>query len=84
MEKKKSVIDRLEHAFNKAEQHLGIERLLDPEGNTHTHGCHHITFHAFHSCTLIGPVKHDLSLGIAMATTEVTLDEALTSDAESD
>lgn len=33
VEKKTSVIDRLEHAFNKAEQHLGIERLLDPEGN---------------------------------------------------
>lgn len=33
VEKKMSVIDRLEHAFNKAEQHLGIERLLDPEGN---------------------------------------------------
>ncbi|XP_039649481.1 dystrophin isoform X9 [Perca fluviatilis] len=31
VEKKTSVIDRLEHAFNKAEQHLGIERLLDPE-----------------------------------------------------
>ncbi|KAM6958012.1 dystrophin isoform 1-T1 [Tautogolabrus adspersus] len=31
MEKKMSAIDRLEHAFNKAEQHLGIERLLDPE-----------------------------------------------------
>ncbi|XP_047432918.1 dystrophin isoform X3 [Mugil cephalus] len=29
--KKASPIDRLEHAFNKAEQHLGIERLLDPE-----------------------------------------------------
>lgn len=33
VEKKMSVIDRLEHAFSKAEQHLGIERLLDPEGN---------------------------------------------------
>ncbi|XP_068612642.1 dystrophin isoform X3 [Brachionichthys hirsutus] len=31
VEKKTSVTDRLEHAFNKAEQHLGIERLLDPE-----------------------------------------------------
>uniref|UniRef100_A0A3B5BBY7 Dystrophin n=1 Tax=Stegastes partitus TaxID=144197 RepID=A0A3B5BBY7_9TELE len=31
VEKKMSAIDRLEHAFNKAEQHLGIERLLDPE-----------------------------------------------------
>uniref|UniRef100_A0A4W6EVR1 Dystrophin n=1 Tax=Lates calcarifer TaxID=8187 RepID=A0A4W6EVR1_LATCA len=31
VEKKTSAIDRLEHAFNKAEQHLGIERLLDPE-----------------------------------------------------
>ncbi|XP_038572178.1 dystrophin isoform X9 [Micropterus salmoides] len=31
VEKKTSPIDRLEHAFNKAEQHLGIERLLDPE-----------------------------------------------------
>ncbi|XP_075905519.1 dystrophin isoform X3 [Nelusetta ayraudi] len=31
VEKKMSVIDRLEHAFSKAEQHLGIERLLDPE-----------------------------------------------------
>ncbi|XP_055363081.1 dystrophin isoform X4 [Betta splendens] len=31
LEKKTSAIDRLEHAFNKAEQHLGIERLLDPE-----------------------------------------------------
>uniref|UniRef100_A0A3Q3VV99 Calponin-homology (CH) domain-containing protein n=2 Tax=Mola mola TaxID=94237 RepID=A0A3Q3VV99_MOLML len=29
--RKMSAIDRLEHAFNKAEQHLGIERLLDPE-----------------------------------------------------
>lgn len=37
MEKKTSAIDRLEHAFNKAEQHLGIEKLLDPEGNSHTH-----------------------------------------------
>lgn len=33
VEKKMSAIDRLEHAFSKAEQHLGIERLLDPEGN---------------------------------------------------
>ncbi|KAA8579709.1 hypothetical protein FQN60_006802, partial [Etheostoma spectabile] len=31
VEKKPSAIDRLEHAFSKAEQHLGIERLLDPE-----------------------------------------------------
>ncbi|KAK5847636.1 hypothetical protein PBY51_016746 [Eleginops maclovinus] len=31
VEKKTSAIDRLEHAFNKAEQHLGIDRLLDPE-----------------------------------------------------
>ncbi|XP_029380106.1 dystrophin isoform X8 [Echeneis naucrates] len=31
VEKKTSAIDRLEHAFNKAEQHLGIERLLDSE-----------------------------------------------------
>ncbi|XP_040028637.2 dystrophin isoform X7 [Gasterosteus aculeatus] len=31
VEKKTSAIDRLEHAFNKAEQHLGIVRLLDPE-----------------------------------------------------
>uniref|UniRef100_A0A3Q1EA72 Dystrophin-like n=1 Tax=Acanthochromis polyacanthus TaxID=80966 RepID=A0A3Q1EA72_9TELE len=31
VEKQTSTIDRLEHAFNKAEQHLGIERLLDPE-----------------------------------------------------
>uniref|UniRef100_M4A1S7 Dystrophin n=1 Tax=Xiphophorus maculatus TaxID=8083 RepID=M4A1S7_XIPMA len=31
VEKKTSAIDRLEHAFSKAEQHLGIERLLDPE-----------------------------------------------------
>ncbi|KAM7375197.1 hypothetical protein PAMA_014334 [Pampus argenteus] len=31
VEKTTSTIDRLEHAFNKAEQHLGIERLLDPE-----------------------------------------------------
>uniref|UniRef100_A0A8C6U9L0 Calponin-homology (CH) domain-containing protein n=1 Tax=Neogobius melanostomus TaxID=47308 RepID=A0A8C6U9L0_9GOBI len=31
VEKKTSAIDRLEHAFNKAEQHLGIEKLLDPE-----------------------------------------------------
>ncbi|CAN9498333.1 unnamed protein product [Ophioblennius macclurei] len=29
--KKTSPIDRLEHAFSTAEQHLGIERLLDPE-----------------------------------------------------
>lgn len=33
MEKKTSAVDRMEHAFSKAEQHLGIERLLDPEGN---------------------------------------------------
>ncbi|MEQ2311615.1 hypothetical protein AMECASPLE_022163 [Ameca splendens] len=31
VEKKTSAIDRLEHAFSKAEQHLGIERLLDSE-----------------------------------------------------
>ncbi|KAM4602180.1 dystrophin [Polymixia lowei] len=31
VEKKTSATDRLEHAFSKAEQHLGIERLLDPE-----------------------------------------------------
>ncbi|CAG04995.1 unnamed protein product, partial [Tetraodon nigroviridis] len=31
VERKTSVIDRLEHAFNTAEQHLGIDRLLDPE-----------------------------------------------------
>uniref|UniRef100_A0A3Q2PVA7 Calponin-homology (CH) domain-containing protein n=1 Tax=Fundulus heteroclitus TaxID=8078 RepID=A0A3Q2PVA7_FUNHE len=31
VEKKTSAIDRLEHAFSKAEQHMGIERLLDPE-----------------------------------------------------
>ncbi|KAF3857322.1 hypothetical protein F7725_009181 [Dissostichus mawsoni] len=31
VEKKTSAIDRLEHAFNKAEQHMGIDRLLDPE-----------------------------------------------------
>uniref|UniRef100_A0A3B3V808 Calponin-homology (CH) domain-containing protein n=1 Tax=Poecilia latipinna TaxID=48699 RepID=A0A3B3V808_9TELE len=31
VETKTSAIDRLEHAFSKAEQHLGIERLLDPE-----------------------------------------------------
>ncbi|XP_028281420.1 dystrophin isoform X2 [Parambassis ranga] len=37
MEKKTSAIDRLEHAFNKAEQHLGIERLLDPEDVAVTH-----------------------------------------------
>lgn len=59
VEKKTSAIDRLEHAFNKAEQHLGIERLLDPEGNTHTHT--HIFFfvfcffYTFQSCALIGP-----------------------------
>lgn len=35
MERKRSVIERLEHAFNTAEQHLGIDRLLDPEGNQH-------------------------------------------------
>ncbi|XP_041834285.1 dystrophin isoform X2 [Melanotaenia boesemani] len=28
---KKSMIDRLEYAFSKAEEHLGIDRLLDPE-----------------------------------------------------
>lgn len=33
VERKTSVIDKLEHAFNTAEQHLGIDRLLDPEGN---------------------------------------------------
>ncbi|XP_068446612.1 dystrophin isoform X5 [Clinocottus analis] len=37
VEKKTSAIDRLEHAFNKAEQHLGIERLLDPEDVTVPH-----------------------------------------------
>ncbi|XP_075333549.1 dystrophin isoform X3 [Odontesthes bonariensis] len=31
VEKKKSATDRLEHAFSKAQEHLGIERLLDPE-----------------------------------------------------
>ncbi|KAM6893218.1 dystrophin isoform 3-T3 [Lycodopsis pacificus] len=31
VEKKTTAIDRLEHAFNKAQQHLGIERLLDVE-----------------------------------------------------
>ncbi|XP_068575388.1 dystrophin isoform X3 [Cebidichthys violaceus] len=31
VETKTSAIDRLEHAFNKAQQHLGIERLLDVE-----------------------------------------------------
>uniref|UniRef100_A0A3Q3EFJ0 Dystrophin n=2 Tax=Kryptolebias marmoratus TaxID=37003 RepID=A0A3Q3EFJ0_KRYMA len=31
VEKKTSAMERLEHAFSKAEQHLGIERLLDPE-----------------------------------------------------
>ncbi|XP_077439439.1 dystrophin isoform X3 [Vanacampus margaritifer] len=31
VEAKASAIDRLEHAFSKAEQHLGIDRLLDPE-----------------------------------------------------
>ncbi|KAG7253733.1 hypothetical protein CRUP_011135, partial [Coryphaenoides rupestris] len=31
VEKKASAIDRLEHAFSRAEKHLGIERLLDPE-----------------------------------------------------
>uniref|UniRef100_A0A672IT38 Calponin-homology (CH) domain-containing protein n=1 Tax=Salarias fasciatus TaxID=181472 RepID=A0A672IT38_SALFA len=31
VEKKASATDRLEHAFTTAEQHLGIERLLDPE-----------------------------------------------------
>ncbi|XP_054599029.1 dystrophin isoform X5 [Nothobranchius furzeri] len=31
VEKKTSAIDRLEHAFSTAEQHLGIQRLLDPE-----------------------------------------------------
>ncbi|XP_056882091.1 dystrophin isoform X5 [Takifugu flavidus] len=31
VERKTSVIDKLEHAFNTAEQHLGIDRLLDPE-----------------------------------------------------
>uniref|UniRef100_A0A669AVD6 Dystrophin n=1 Tax=Oreochromis niloticus TaxID=8128 RepID=A0A669AVD6_ORENI len=31
VEKKTSAVDRMEHAFSKAEQHLGIERLLDPE-----------------------------------------------------
>ncbi|CAG5958699.1 unnamed protein product [Menidia menidia] len=28
---KKTATDRLEHAFSKAEEHLGIDRLLDPE-----------------------------------------------------
>ncbi|XP_019713008.1 dystrophin-like [Hippocampus comes] len=31
VEAKESAADRLEHAFSKAEQHLGIDRLLDPE-----------------------------------------------------
>uniref|UniRef100_A0A8C5EJ22 Dystrophin n=1 Tax=Gouania willdenowi TaxID=441366 RepID=A0A8C5EJ22_GOUWI len=31
LEKKTAAIDRLEHAFKMAEQHLGIDRLLDPE-----------------------------------------------------
>ncbi|KAK7893466.1 hypothetical protein WMY93_022618 [Mugilogobius chulae] len=56
VEKKTSAIDRLEHAFNKAEQHLGIERLLDPEGKyttpahkkhaAHTHQSQEL-FHPF-------------------------------------
>lgn len=61
--KKASAIDRLEHAFNKAEQHLGIERLLDPEGNMliHQHICSHASscrgkysklVKAFRSCFL--------------------------------
>lgn len=28
---------RLEHAFSVAQQHLGIDRLLDPEGNARSH-----------------------------------------------
>ncbi|XP_067116720.1 dystrophin isoform X2 [Osmerus mordax] len=31
LEKKSSAIERLDHAFSRAEEHLGIERLLDPE-----------------------------------------------------
>uniref|UniRef100_A0A3P8V2V4 Calponin-homology (CH) domain-containing protein n=1 Tax=Cynoglossus semilaevis TaxID=244447 RepID=A0A3P8V2V4_CYNSE len=31
LEKKTSAHDRLEHAFSTAEQHMGIDRLLDPE-----------------------------------------------------
>lgn len=27
-----STVQRLDHAFNIAKQHLGIEKLLDPEG----------------------------------------------------
>lgn len=32
VEEKSSALDRLEHAFSTAEKHLGIDRLLDPEG----------------------------------------------------
>lgn len=32
---KMSPIERLEHAFNKAQSYLGIEKLLDPEGIVH-------------------------------------------------
>ena len=32
---KMSPIERLEHAFSKAQTYLGIEKLLDPEGIVH-------------------------------------------------
>lgn len=41
VEKKTSAIDRLEHAFSKAQHHLGIDRLLDPEGKQHSHTKRH-------------------------------------------
>lgn len=38
--KKSNAHYNLQNAFNLAEQHLGLTRLLDPEGErTHTHAC---------------------------------------------
>lgn len=45
VEKMDKAIDRLDHAFSISKRHLGIERLLDPEGiYSHTHIHLHISF----------------------------------------